>query len=239
MISPSGRLPQDQGEKGSLSSRDLAGGDRNNGHMPVTPDFGDIPTWIASLGTVGALIVAFVQINTERRRRHESEEETRVERHFAQARLISAVMGPEEQAENLTLQDQRVRGQTAVDLINSSPEPVYMLVIGIVFILGPGPHTIEEMCKLAYPQDQEARRAVTTASVLPGGTYRVWLHGVGWSHLRSGRFGVEVAFTDRIGNHWIRRATGHLEELREEPFKYFAQCGMSAPYDLQTPVRLM
>jgi hypothetical protein len=39
----------------------------------------------------------------------------------------------------------------------------------------------------------------------------------------AGRLAAEVAFTDREGSHWIRRATGRLEELPQEPLEYFQQ----------------
>jgi hypothetical protein len=39
----------------------------------------------------------------------------------------------------------------------------------------------------------------------------------------SGKGEAEVAFTDRAGAHWIRRATGELEEIAEAPFEYFRQ----------------
>jgi hypothetical protein len=54
----------------------------------------------------------------------------------------------------------------------------------------------------------------------------------------SGRSGAEVAFTDRNNTHWIRRATGQLEELDEDPLRYFAQLGFYGPHDLQTPERI-
>jgi hypothetical protein len=202
-------------------------------------DLGDLPTWIAAVGTVGALIAAFIQINTERRRRHENEQRDRCERHLAQARLISAVIGQEKLIAGGQEKDEHPEGRTSVELINSSSEPVYRLVVGIVYIEGTGPHTIEEMCKIRHPQGREVRLAVTTASILPGGTYRIWIRGTGWSRIRSGRFGAEVAFTDRAGSHWIRRATGNLIEIPEEPLIYFERYGMSAPYDLQTPERIM
>lgn len=202
-------------------------------------NLGDLPTWIAAVGTVGAFIAAFIQINTERRRRHENEERERREHHLAQARLIAAVIGPEKPLEDEHAKDKHREGRTAVDLINSSSEPVYRLVIGIVYIEGPGPKTIEEMCRIAYQPGREARLAVTTASILPSGTYRIWIRGTGWSRIRSGRFGAEVAFTDRAGSHWIRRATGDLIEIKDEPLTYFKEFGMSPPYDLQTPERVM
>lgn len=222
------------------SERDLPCGSASAEDMQVRLNLGDLPTWIAAVGTVGAFIAAFIQINTERRRRHENEERERRERHLAQARLIAAVIGPEERQEDGQAKDEHREGRTAVDLINSSSEPVYRLVVGIVYIEGTGPRTIEEMCKIRHPQGREVRRlAVTTASILPGGIYRIWIRGIGWSRIKSGRFGAEVAFTDRAGSHWIRRATGNLIEIPEEPLMYFKQFGMSAPYDLQTPERMM
>ncbi len=195
---------------------------------------GDLPTWVASVGTVGAVWVALFQIRTERRRRHEREEQDRVERHRAQARLVSAVMGPEER-----VPDDDVGGRTGVDLINASAEPVYSLVVGIVFVQGAGPGSIEGMLGLRKDEDWPPRPVpVTTASILPGGTYRVWIGGTGWSRILSGRSGAEVAFTDRAGSHWVRRAMGQLEELDQEPFAYFTQRGLFSPYELQTPERL-
>jgi len=79
---------------------------------------------------------------------------------------------------------------------------------------------------------------VTTVSILPGGTHRVWIRGTGWTAAMGGRPGAEVAFTDRAGTSWIRRATGELEELDGEPFTYFTRYGLYGPYDLQTPQRI-
>jgi hypothetical protein len=84
---------------------------------------GDLPTWLAALGTVGALAAALWQIRTERKRRLEREALEREERHQAQARLIAAVVGPEEPHEEVA-----ILGRTAVDLINGSAEPVYRLI---------------------------------------------------------------------------------------------------------------
>jgi hypothetical protein len=82
------------------------------------------------------------------------------------------------------------------------------------------------------------RGPITTASILPGGTYRVWIDKVGWGRIINGRLGAEVAFTDRAGSHWIRRATGQLEELAIAPLEYFKKWNMYGPHDLQTPQRL-
>jgi hypothetical protein len=187
--------------------------------------FGDVPTGVAAVGTVGTLVAALWQIHHERKRRIAQEAKDREERHREQARLVSAVLGPEDAAMD----------QTTIDLINRSDEPVYGLVVAIVFIQGAGPQTTEEMIEIRADRPD---RPVTTASVLPSGVFRVHVHGTGWSRILAGRSGVEVAFTDRSGSHWIRRALGRLEELPEEPLKYFAHSGFVGPHDLQTPRRM-
>ncbi len=186
--------------------------------------FGDVPAWLAWITTFGVLVVALVQIATERRSRHETEGKEAAERHLEQARLISAYVGPED------LSSQR----TAVYLRNGSNEPAYTLVVGLVFIQGAGPSTIEKM--LEWGQSNPSRPIpVTTASILPAGSYRVWIDGIGWSGIMAGRLGADVAFTDRAENHWIRRALGNLVELDEDPLTYFVQWGFGGPYDLWTP----
>jgi hypothetical protein len=96
--------------------------------------WGDIPTWVAGAGTVGALFVAFYQIGQERKRRIAQEAEDRQERRLAQARLIAAWPG--------------------IQLVNGSAEPVYSLFACLVFIQGAAPHTIEDW--LGHGQSGEA-----------------------------------------------------------------------------------
>lgn len=206
-------------------------------HLNIS--LGDVPTWVASVGTVGALIAALVQINTERNRRHANEERERYERHRSQAQLISAIMGPEEKPpsqEELPFTPLKyTHGRTGVDIINNSAEPVYSVVVGIVFLRDTtaGPRTTEEALRLRREMRLPGM-PVTTTSILPPGTYRVWVREVGWAR----RPGAEIAFTDRAGNHWIRRTDGQLEELAKPPFEYFSEHGMYGPYELQLPERL-
>lgn len=216
-------------------------------HHPVVSghqfalSWGDVPTWLAAIGTVGALIAAFIQIGTERRLRHDRELKE-------QARLISAITGPalrdaEAQAEAEAGGPGWLGGvpagvaRTAIDLINGSPEPVYRIVAGVVFVQGGAPRSME-----AFFRTTTTQKPMTTASVLPpSGTYRVWVHGF-WLNAGGGGMGgrsaAEVAFTDRAGKHWIRRATGQLEELPEDPIAYFQRLGLHGPHDLQTPERV-
>jgi hypothetical protein len=89
----------------------------------------------------------------------------------------------------------------------------------------------------------EARRAqwpdepmpLTTVSLLPPGSWRTWIPGEGWTGIMAGRGGVDAAFTDGAGTHWIRRALGDLRELAEPPLEYFAKQGLYPPHELQAP----
>lgn len=193
--------------------------------------WGDIPTWVAAVGTVAAFTVAFVQINTERQRRHVDEEKDRAERHSAQARLISAMPGPVERESG----SDSLSGRSAIDCINSSSEPAYNVVVGIVFIQGAAPRTTEDMMKLRLGGDQYQGLPTTTLSILPPGRCRAWISGTGWTSIMAGRAGAEIAFTDRAGAHWIRRATGELDELPVDPLEYFKQFNFYGPYEYQTP----
>jgi hypothetical protein len=200
----------------------------------MTLNYGDVPAWIASIGTVAAFSVALIQIRTERNLRQQAENQDRKERHRAQARLISAMPGPTELEEGLD----PLAGRSAVDCINASSEPAYNVVLGIVFIQGAAPHTTEDMLKLRLGSGEVASVPTTTLSILPPGRTRAWIPGTHWTSAMAGRAGAEIAFTDRAGSHWIRRATGELEELPVDPLEYFKQFNFYGPYEFQTPESL-
>ena len=199
--------------------------------MRLTLNFGDVPAWIASIGTVAAFGVALIQINTERHRRHLTEDRDRDERHRAQARLISAMPGPTEPEKGLD----PLAGRSAVDCINASSEPAYNVVLGIVFIQGAAPHTTEDMLKLRLGSGEAAGVPTTTLSILPPGRTRAWIPGTHWTSAMAGRAGAEIAFTDRAGSHWIRRATGELDELPVDPLEYFKQFNFYGPTNSRHP----
>ncbi len=204
---------------------------------------GDLPTWVAAIGTVGALVAALIQINTERRRRLANEASERAERRVSQARLVAAFLGPEEtRGRPAHIDADRSRpseeGRTPIYVVNSSEEPVYEPVVGLAAIQGAAPRTIEQWLETrenAVEQGRQLQVPVTTVSILPPGKSVIWVQGSGWSQHLSGRSGAEIAFTDRAGLHWIRRASGQVTELSENPFQYFASYGLKAPYELQTP----
>lgn len=144
----------------------------------------------------------------------------------AQAELVSAVMGP---VDPPTTASDPTSGRTGIDLVNTSPSPVYGLVVAIVDIQGTGPHTIEEW--LRWREKAMRQTPITTTNILPPGTFRIWIPGSGWQAPMGGRMGAEVAFTDRAGKHWIRRAHGQLEEIPTAPADYYKTLGFYGPHD--------
>ena len=62
---------------------------------------------------------------------------------------------------------------------------------------------------------------IGTTSILPSGTYRLWIYGRFRAGVLDSRYAAEVAFTDRAGAHWIRHATGQLEKLPEDPITHY------------------
>lgn len=222
--------------------------------------WGDVATWVAAVGTVSAVVVALVQVARERSARLTHEAQDRTERHFAHARLISAWTGPAEaipEAQRIEHSDaeldRAVNYRTPIYVHNSSAEPVYEVVAGIVFIQGAAPRTLEEILELRQQRRQQTaelaskgmdvsteqrafqRDPVTTTGIVPPGTWRVWVRGKGWTSILSGRGGVDVAFVDRAGVSWVRRAMGPLDQLPMRPLEHFGRHGFHGPHEFQAP----
>jgi hypothetical protein len=169
---------------------------------------------LAAVGTIAAFAIAFYQIFSERRARRKDDR-------TAQARRISGwidgtLPDPSDAAAPLA---------SPATLLNASDEPVYRVIAWLVLVQGAGPQTGEEM-------QQMAPFSPAMLAILPPGRYVVRLPGDWGGMFR--RPGVEVAFTDAAGRHWIRRATGRLEEIPNDPVEHY---GVDRPvsWDLPTP----
>ena len=158
---------------------------------------------IAAAGWLTSVLIALRHVRHERRARTSAE-------HRAQAERVSG--WPEPNAD-----------PQPVALLNHSDEPVYDAVATFVFIDGSGPTRGEDIS----PSRGGWRIRV---GVIPPGRWRVCVEG-GWNGMYS-RLGIEVAFTDCAGAHWVRRADGSLEQLPRSAFEYFR---LSRPLDLTPP----
>lgn len=107
-----------------------------------------------------------------------------------------------------------------IQLVNTSDEPIYEVVVLPVFIQGAAPRTGEEWAPLVSRLDNpEPSPHVVFGALLPG-RWRTQMPPVD-TGIPGGRLGVEIGFSDRNGNHWIRRATGVLEEIPNNAIDYY------------------
>jgi hypothetical protein len=174
--------------------------------------YGDLATWVGSIGVVGTLYLALVQIRAEQRHRRADQHAAQERERRRQAERISGWPGIDE-VETTTL-----------IILNRSDEPVYEVVVTLVFVQGGGVRRGEDYGPRNY-------QSVSVISVLPPGRWRVDVRG-GW-HGMMRRPGVEVAFIDRAGITWIRRATGTLEEVMLSPIDHY---GLGRPQNMGMPV---
>lgn len=183
---------------------------------------GAVGAVLAAIGTIAAFIAAFYQIAQERSARHKEEDTSARNERMAQARRISAWIGG---APSIPIQSiDEEMPPTFATLLNASGEPVYRVAAWLVLIQGAGPHTGEEM------QDVNPF-AVRMLGTLPPGAFVVALPG-DW-HGMYAHPGVEIAFTDVNSLHWIRRATGAVEEVRDDVVNHY---GLPQPVDWEEPV---
>jgi hypothetical protein len=171
----------------------------------------DLTAWgtvAAAVGTVSAFVVAFLQIRTERRARQRLERQQAAQTHRAQAERVHAWISEDEDDDE----------HTTIALLNGSHEPVYRAAVFLVFIQGAGPRTGREWLAQAS-HDEHPPGYWCFLSVIPPGRSRTEIPG-GWQIL-TGRPGLELAFTDGAGAHWLRAGDGSLTEIPQPMVEYY------------------
>jgi hypothetical protein len=102
--------------------------------------------------------------------------------------------------------DLRPRKGDSLILVNHSDEPIYEVVVTAVPIKG-----------MAAKGEHAGDKA--PFMTVPPGRWRMPMSDE-WAGMYA-MPGVEIAFTDAAGAHWIRRGTGRLEEIAETPFTHY------------------
>lgn len=186
-----------------------------------------LPGWLTGVGTLGLAAVTFWLARREGadRRRLQSAEVGRIEaERRAQAGSVAAWF-----AGLVTVSTGEAR-QSRVALANRSDEPVYNVVAFLVFVQGAAPHTGEAIMATFPDHVLDYLRVL---SVLPPGAWEILTVG-DWGGMY--RFpGAEIGFTDKSGTHWIRRATGSLEEIPTDAVSHY---GLGRPLDYSEPQML-
>ena len=118
-------------------------------------------------------------------------------------------------------------------LANGSDQPVYGVVAWVVASGGAAPATGEEWVRTIGPEAAQrdgafgAREPSTPAllPLLPPGATSLELPA--WAGSGSGgRPAIEIAFTDAMGQHWIRRGGGRLASIDAPAWRHY---GFTSP----------
>jgi hypothetical protein len=161
-----------------------------------------------ALATVGALWFTGLTVRLQRGDRRRELEES--QRH--QADQVAAWI--DEPASTAMLAPTPQPGPTPIALANTSSQPVYDAIVRLVFKTGGWPREDAEFWE----------RARSLLSVIPPGEWSAdvtrWKPG-GGRHP-----GVEIAFTDRAGRHWLRTSEGKLTRLAVPPLEHY---GLTVP----------
>jgi hypothetical protein len=171
-----------------------------------------LPGWLTGVGTLGLAAVTFWLARREgsdRRRLQSAEEDRIMAERRAQAGSVTAWFAGQV---NVPVGPP----QSRVAITNRSDEPVYNVVVFLVFVQGAAPDTGE--AAMATFEDH-VWDYVRVLSVLPPGAWEILTVG-DWGGMQ--RFpGAETGFTDKSGTHWIRRANGSLEEIATDAVSYY------------------
>ena len=167
--------------------------------METGVKWGDVATWVAGMGTVATFIVAFFQIQTERKSRTKREEETHARKIRDQAEHVSSWI----------VKESADHSKIWIAVSNQSTRPVYQAIVSLVMIQGSGPRE---------GTDTPATERVCLSVAPPGVVYTsipADYHGM------SRHPGIEVAFKDAIGKYWVRRGSGDLLEIAKPPIEHY------------------
>jgi hypothetical protein len=200
---------------------------------PNAPVWGDVATWVTGLATVATLFFGIFQwfrlrAQSIAERAAKAEEERRAQARTVYAYLADTRSGP---ARALLV-------PPAVRVGNMSNEPVYAVVVHLVYMDGDKPGSGEEternirqilrtLSSVAPGVAEAAARPVPTQlraviQTLPHGNYELDLQ------VQQDYPGVEISFTDAAGRYWVRRVTGELTEREADALDHY---GIDIPVD--------
>ncbi len=169
----------------------------------TSPDrWGDYPTWVAGIGTVGAVVVALVLAGRDGRRRDREARRSQAELQTAWMRFPPQPSDPADYKQVVT-----------VSILNGSNQLAYKVIASLVPVRGTAPPNFREM-----RGDLPTAFRVFVGELPPGQhDFEVAYPGGGGFI----RFAVELAFKDAAGRKWVRGVEGNLREIKAEPADHY------------------
>jgi hypothetical protein len=121
-----------------------------------------------------------------------------------------------------------------IELLNASREPVYQLVARLAPVQGDTrvseQPSNDAPANASHTHDHDHMQ---TLSVLPPGRHYTTVPAA--PKLLFSRYGVELAFTDRAGVHWLRTTGGSLKQISKPPPDYYE---LHKPVDWTVPEKV-
>jgi hypothetical protein len=164
--------------------------------------WGDIPTWVTAIGTVGAVIVALYFSGRDSRARAR-------ERRMHQAENVTAWLGPPDFHDG----DLSQRPSVNVSILNDSSQLAYRVIATVTPVRGTVPADWRAKGNY-FPEDFR----VFIGELAPGTTIRTLPYAGGGHHIR---WAIELAFRDAAGRTWVRGTDGRLKQIDKEPADYY------------------
>jgi hypothetical protein len=185
--------------------------------------FGAVATLLGAIGTVTAVFVAIHNAKQARDASIKAQETADAARQDAlNVRREAAEERKRAQADQICAWIHGDYHKNVLALLNSSDQPVYSVAVYWVWVQGAAWSTGEQAERQFSRSGPEGRigEVRPILQVVPPGKFFLRA-GVGNQDIMQGRPGVEVAFTDMTGHHWVRRASGTLEQLDAGPFDHY------------------
>lgn len=181
--------------------------------------FGAVATLLGAIGTVTAVFVAISNSKQARQAAIQAQATAdAARRDTLDFRKQEAEQKLRAQADQICawIDDPRL---DQVALLNRSDQPVYNVLVYSVWVQGAAWRTGEDAERYFRNGGPTARIGAIRSilQVVPPGKFRL-RQGFSGQQIMQGRQGLEVAFTDMTGHHWVRRASGELEKLEADPF---------------------
>lgn len=180
---------------------------------------------LIALGTVGALFAALHQIkkNKEQFDVEYKEKEDLINR--AQANNVAAWFD-KDRLPACDMSDVVHWCPREAIIVNENTLPIYNVIVSVVTLYGAGPSVNGEDNDGDYPC------RLLFHEIVPG-TWGAMIktHGSGMGLVTT----LEIAFTDSLGQSWIRRGNGILKKIENSPLEYYK---IPLPASWSTPIRV-
>ncbi len=168
---------------------------------------------LIAIGTIGTFVFSLIQIRDSRKQFDAVRKEQAELQRKSHASRIAAWFERNEKVEEDA--NKAANGKFllwTIRISNGNKTPIYDVVVTVVGQHGAGPRNRGE------ENDGDCPYRALFHEVPPGEWTSIIQTSGGGMHVVTT---LEISFTDPMGNHWIRRGNGILEQIDSDPLRYY------------------